>query len=565
MSKNKIISKGLALLLAVSLLAGMLAGCIPAVDVASTGALGLSEVVLEDSELAGSEHVDVLRIGTTYQASSYSAVNTNSAYGRMIYNSFSQLNFWSFDENGEISSDGCFFREWEVSEDNTQLTLHFDTSNLYWHDGEAVTVDDVVFTMNYYKTQNHPWFLRITNVEVLNDSSIKLTFNDNYAFSFVNSTTLSYVILAEHIWAGVETPASYSEENASVGCGPYKLVSVDADAQVSFYEAVENYPLGEIMIDKVELHSYDNQSSLIMAMLNNEIDVMYGYSASLDTTLLNLIEGSSDIDRGESQNSATYQIMFGFNKNPTNDINFRQAVRYALDYDLFNQSLTGGYGEIANMGGVSPACLGYDGLLDKNSRDLEKAKNLLDDAGYLDVNGDGIRELPDGTPMDVSIALQSGSDLYKRIAEIIQINLAEIGIKVTVDEQTISNSDYAVKLRMEGTYEIYIGMTTVGIAQWTGIASYLADVTITSGQHFGTYANEDYLEAYNGMLYSSNYDEYVHHFKTIQAMNASDCPGIALAIMKTFYPYRTDRITGWTNYPAWGVINPKTWYAAATK
>ncbi|MDO5422325.1 MAG: ABC transporter substrate-binding protein [Eubacteriales bacterium] len=524
-----------------------------------------TRVLAEEKTQESAEHVDVLRIGTTYKATSYSVMDTSSAFGRMLYNSFVNLNFWAFDENGQISTEGCFFDSWEVSEDNTQLTAHFDATDLYWHDGEPVTMEDVLFTFAYYQKQNYPWFLRISDVEAADEQTVRLTFEEGYAFAFVNSTNLMYGVLPKHVWEKVEDPAVYDGEDAAVGCGPYRLVSKDADAQVSYYEAVENYSKGEITVDKVELHSYDSQSSLIMAMQNNEIDVMYGYSASLDTTLLPLVDGDENIDRGESQNTATYQIMFGFNQYPTSDLNFRKAVRAALDYDLLCDSLTGGYGEVANQGAVSPSCLGYVDSLEKNSRDLELAAQYLDEGGYVDVDGDGFRELPDGSPMDVKIQLQNQTDLYKRIAEMLQINLEEVGIRTTVDEETIANSDYATQLRMEGTYEIYISMTTVGMATWGGIANYLADVTITSGQHFGTYADEDYLAAYNGILYSSSYEEYMEEFGKIQEMNASDCPGIALAIMETFYPYRTDRITGWTNYPAWGVINPTTWYTAVAK
>lgn len=544
-----------ALLLALTLTVGTLTGC-------GAG----EETSAETKSEASGGHVDVLRIGTTYPNDTFSLFSSDGAYGRMNYNAFVGLNFWNFDENAQLSSDGCFFRDWEVSEDATQLTLTFDTTDLYWHDGEAVTGEDVVFTFEYYKKQNYPLFLHMTEITLLDEQTMQVTFDSEMAFSFMNQATLMYKILPKHIWENVENPETYAGEDAAIGCGPYRLVSVDQDAQVSYYEVVESFPLGEVTVDKVEIHSYDNQSALMMAMTGNEIDVMYGYSASLDTTLLGMIEGNADIDKGESVNTATYQIMFGFNKQPTDDLDFRMAVRYALDYELFNQSLSGGYGEVANQGAVSPAALGYDDSLEKNVRDVEKAKSILDEAGYVDVDGDGFREYPDGSAMNVSIGLQNGkNEIYKRIAEMIQIHLAEVGIQTTIDQQTISNADYATQLRMEGTYEIYIGMTTVGIAAWTGIASYLADVTITSGQHFGTYDDPEYIAAYNEMSASRNYDEYTEAFKKIQAMNASDCPGIALAIMKTFYPYRTDRITGWINYPAWGVINAKTWYSVTTK
>ena len=48
-------------------------------------------------------------------------------------------------------------------------------------------------------------------------------------------------------------------------------------------------------------------------------------------------------------------------------------------------------------------------------------------------------------------------------------------------------------------------------------------------------------------------------------MNSEEAPGIALAIMKTYFPYRTDKITGWVNYPSRGVINGETWYKAVAK
>jgi peptide/nickel transport system substrate-binding protein len=200
-----------------------------------------------------------------------------------------------------------------------------------------------------------------------------------------------------------------------------------------------------------------------------------------------------------------------------------------------------------------------------NSRDLAKAAKVLDEAGYVDVDGDGFRELPDGEQMSIRIGLQSVNDLYKRNAEIIQTNLAEVGIRAVVDEETISNADYRTAQRMEGQYDMWLSMTTSGMATWGGVAHYAASVTITSGQRFGTYADPDYLAAYNAMSESTNYDEYVAAFKDIQRMNYEDIPVIAFAVESIFYPYRTDAITGWTNYPARGVINTSTWYTAVAK
>lgn len=511
------------------------------------------------------KHVEVLRIGTTYANESFSVWTTAGAFGRMNYHSFTNLCFWSFDENNELSTEGTFFKGWEINDDNTILTLNYDLTDLYWHDGTPVSDDDVLFSMNFWTARNYPLFLHFTNVEVLETGKIQLTFDTPMAFSFLNQTSQMYFIMPEHIWGDVEDPASYDAEDKSIGCGPFKLVDIDYDAQVSYYEAVENYPLGEVTVDKVELHSYDNEASLIQAMINNEIDVMYGYSNGLDTTLLPLIENIDEIDPGQSLNSATYQMMFGFNQYPTDQLPIRQAVSYALDYELLCSTLGGDYGQIASTGAVSPACLGYDADLPMNTRDVAKAAQILEDAGYIDVDGDGYRELPDGTEMSIRIGLQNANDLYKRNAEIIQTNLAEAGIRAVVDEETISNADYRTEQRMQGQYEIWLSQTTSGMATWGGVAHYAASVTITSGQRFGTYADPDYLAAYDAMSESKNYDEYIAAFKDIQRMNSEDIPVIAFAVESIFYPYRTDTITGWINYPARGVINTSTWYNAVAK
>lgn len=568
--------KVIALLLCLCMMASMLAACggqqetqqatQQATQPGQTTATEPAETEkATEPEAPAKQHVELLRIGTTYKSDSFSIYSgfNAGALGRMNYTGFTNLNFWDFDENNQISTDGCFFRSWEISEDNTQLTVTYDLDGMNWHDGVPVSDEDVLFTFEFWKAQKYPLFLHITDLELVESGKVVVTFDTDMAFSFVNQGSQGMV--AKHIWENIENPAEYNGEGCTIGCGPFKFVGADADAQVSYYEAVENYPLGEVTVDKVELYSFDNQASLAQALLNDDIDVMYGYSSGLDATLVPMLTNDPNIDLGQSQNSATYQMMFGFNQYPTDQLPIRQAVSYALDYELLRDTLAGAYGEITSTGAVSPVCLGYDDSLPKNARDIAKGNQVLEDAGYLDVDGDGFRELPDGTEMSIRIGLQSANDLYKRNAEILQTNLAEVGIRAVVDEETISNADYRTAQRMNGEYELWLSMTTSGMAQWGGVAKYAAAVTITSGQRFGTYADPEYLAAYDAMEKSTNYDEYVKAFTEIQRMNSEDIPVIAFAVMSIFYPYRTDTITGWTNYPARGVINTSTWYTAVAK
>ena len=525
----------------------------------------------EKTESESGKNADVLRIGGSYTNDIFSAWSQRSAYGQANYHSFSQLNLWRVDENLELTGDGCFFNTWDVSEDNLELILHFDPlGELMWHDGNPVTMDDVLFTFNHYKDQNVAAYQRIENIEPVDDTSIKLTFNEPTAFGFMHSTTLTSYLMPKHIWEDVEDPRTYDGEDAVIGCGPFKFVSVDKDAQISYFEAVENYPIGDITIDKVELKSYSDQTAIIMAMMNDEVDVMYTYSAPLDHTLLSLIEGNPDVEPGGSIDPSTYQLIFGFGTYPTNDYNFRKGLSYAFDYDLISQTISGVHGQVATTGAASPSQKGYDDNFPLNFQDIDMANQFLDEGGFLDIDGDGIRELPDGEQMNISIFRHYYPPelvfTYGRIAEVMTANLAEVGVRVSLDEQAwADNQEYILSTMRNNEYELMLITTPLSMVTWCGITNYVADLTELSGRTFGSYQDPEYLATYTKMLFSTNYDDYEQGYRDIQRMNAEDVTAIVWDITTSYYPHRTDKFTGWINYPGVGTVHGDLWYNTVMK
>ena len=118
----------------------------------------------------------------------------------------------------KLSGSGCLFQDWEISEDDTQLLLSYDLEGLEWHDGQPVTSEDILFTFDFYKAQNYPLFLHVSDVQVLEEGKLQVTFDEPMAFSFMNQTTLMYHLMPEHIWGKVENPAEYGGEDMSIGC-----------------------------------------------------------------------------------------------------------------------------------------------------------------------------------------------------------------------------------------------------------------------------------------------------------------------------------------------------------
>ena len=112
-------------------------------------------------------------------------------------------------------------------------------------------------------------------------------------------------------------------------------------------EAVGDTYMGqELTVQKLVVRTYDSHDALVMALRNGEVDAMYDYSNSLNATMVDSITGIEDLDPGMSDNPGNYQLVFGFNKQPTDDLIFRQAVRAALDYELLRVTIDRDCGQV---------------------------------------------------------------------------------------------------------------------------------------------------------------------------------------------------------------------------
>jgi len=514
---------------------------------------------------AATRYVEELKVGTTKACDNFNIAADDGSFQKMNTNSFCVAPFIEYDETGELLPN--IMTDWEILEDQKSMIATFATDKgITWHDGQPLTMADIVFTWDYLKN-----VLKIDKVdelvsfEKIDDTRLKMYFKTS-AYAFLMSIPTTEFVYPKHIWENITEPKTYTGADATIGCGPYKYVGCDKDAQTMYFEAVDNYFKGELTVKKVSVRSFDNHDSLIMALKNGEIDAMYDYSNSLDASAAPSITGIEGLDPGMSQNISNYQLVFGFNKTPTNELQFRKAVSCALDYSLLATAIGGEAGEIPGIGIISPPNVGFDSSLPKLKQDVALAKSTLEAAGYKDINNDGYRELPTGETMNVMVNPQfnkTKAALYLRIAEIIMKNLDAVGVKTTLDEQCANNSDYFMKVRKEGTYELFIGYTSPVFAHYKTAFFYM--VQPLDNNKWGTCNIQEVVDAYKGLRTASSTEEYISYAKTLQKLAGEDVFGLALCWDKAYFPYRTDKYEGWVNYPGWGVINNKTWYNVVMK
>lgn len=121
------------------------------------------------------------------------------------------------------------------------------------------------------------------------------------------------------------------------------------------YEAVgETYMGRALTVRSVTVRSYDSQDALVMALRTGEVDAMYDYSNPISPTMLPSISGVDGVDPGRGMNMGLFEILFGFQKQPTDDLEFRRAVRYALNYELLATTIGGEDGQVPGEGIISP-------------------------------------------------------------------------------------------------------------------------------------------------------------------------------------------------------------------
>lgn len=509
--------------------------------------------------------VEELHIGITKDIEPRSLASEQGQFGRMNYNAFCAGTMLTRDVNNEIQPN--LMTDWSIEDDGSTIIATFATDQgITWHDGEPFTIDDVIFTIDYMNNvMSSGYMSKVESVEKLSDTQVKMHVKDNAAYFTLGNSAVFVRIFPKHIWENIDDPSNYTGDDATIGCGPYKLVNVDEDARTMTYEAVGDTYMGkELTVKRVVVRTYDSQDALVMALNTGEVDAMCDYSNPISATMLDSITGVEGLDPGKSTNLGLFQIIFGFNETPTNDVEFRKAVRVALDYELLASTIGGEDGEIPGAGILTPASIGYDDTISQLYQDLDEANQILDEAGYVDADGDGYRDLPDGSEMNILVTPQYNTTkaaLYQRISEIVIDNLDKVGVKCTLDEASVRNQDAETKIRNDGAYEIYIGYSTQGVAYYKTAYLYMFDDPISM---WGTCNLEDFNTAYNNMLNAQGLDSYIDAVKELQQVNVEECVGIPLCWDKAYYPYRTDKYTGWVNYPGWGVINPDTWYNLTT-
>ncbi len=338
-----------------------------------------------------------------------------------------------------------------TTEDNKNFIVHIDDAAT-WSDGTPVTADDVVYTalrlaspvigntaMMYYVFEGvgDDGFVEegaesIDGIQKVDDKTVQFTTKEEMPITtFENSYARYLLTLPKHV---IE---QYSEEELStadwfnhpdVVSGPFFVTDFDVDHYIS-YEANKDYWKGAPKIDKLNIKIVDG-SQLYAGLQSGEIDITQQTMSDIPQEDYESVEALDNVDVVYGS-PVTNQSVFIQTKNVP-DVKVRQAMLYAIDRQQILEELLNGHGEIVD-GFLSSASPFYDDSLTPVSYDPEKAKALLEEAGW-------------DSSQTIRFYVNSGDSTFVNAASIIAAEWAAVGIKAEI--QTV---DFATLMSVAGT------------------------------------------------------------------------------------------------------------------
>ncbi|MGN1334792.1 MAG: ABC transporter substrate-binding protein [Anaerovoracaceae bacterium] len=273
-------------------------------------------------------------------------------------------------------------KDWESSEGGKTWTFYL-RDDIYFSDGEQLTSADVKWTYenaaDSYMYSTHSG--GITSIECPDDFTVVFKCEEAKADMLYQSIP----ILPEHIWANAEDIFTYEDTNL-VGSGPF-IYSAERSGNGSIaFVKNENY-WGEVpKLDVLVFTEYDNGDAMAEAIKLGEVDGCYLLQKEQMDTL-------ADAEGIEVGNYNTFDFEYiGYNMldELLSDKTIRQAMDYCTDKERIIEMSYSGLGQIA-YGPVNNEGFIYTPS-EKRDFSIDQANKLLDKAGYVDTNGDGIRE-----------------------------------------------------------------------------------------------------------------------------------------------------------------------------
>ncbi|MBI3159169.1 MAG: ABC transporter substrate-binding protein [Chloroflexi bacterium] len=486
---------------------------------------------------------DTLNPGTAVLSEAY-------ALFELVYDSMYQLNL-----DGSYSPE--LAESVDISDDGLVYTFTL-RAGMTFHDGEALTASDVAFSYNFYQTNTDFPFLPVytdyfESVEATDDRTVVITLTE--AIPNMESQLIFLYVLPEHIWGGLEGAAAAEFENLEmIGSGPFKLTGYTQNEFVTL-ETNRAHVLYNPKIDGVVFQTFSNPDALVQALRTGQVDMI----TEMPNTAVPGLQGDAAIQvvDGAPLAPSVSDIIFNLTNEDTcppddgvctghpalRDRNVRLALSHATDKQKIIDVVLLGFGSPGTT--LIPDGLGvwYNDTIVDYAFDVALANQILDDAGYLDTDADGVREMPGGgDPLNFRLNWPSDSTTAPREAELLNEMWTQVGVSLelqALDPDTLT----AVCCP---TFDFDIIIWGWGSDPDPGfLLSVMTTDEIPTGTSETGYSNPEYDALYVQQATELDLDTRIGLVHQMQQIVFDDIVYLIPFYDANVQAYRTDRFTGW--------------------
>ena len=352
-------------------------------------------------------------------------------------------------ENGKLVPD--LAKSYEISSDGLNYTIYLK-ENVLWHDGQKLTADDVVYTIqtaqngDYSSPQRVNW--QGVTITKINDATVMFKLNNKYA-QFLNNLTLG--ILPKHIWGAVQ-PINFASAEYNlkpVGSGPYMFEKLQKDnlGQIQSYQLATNKDFydGQPYIDTIVVKFYDSEDNMITAYNSNEIRNL----SSISPQNLNKLKFKQRVNITELKVPRYFGVFFNQSQNPIlASKNVRLALNHPTDKQAIIDAVVGGKGS-AIYSPLIESVLDVNQDITKYTYDLNQAKAILVADNWTSTDSKGFLQKASGknlARLTIHITTSTLPELVQ-IANILKDQWAKAGVEVIVDALPTPQLQQAIKDR----------------------------------------------------------------------------------------------------------------------
>ncbi|MGB3327745.1 MAG: ABC transporter substrate-binding protein [Thermomicrobiales bacterium] len=379
----------------------------------------------------------------------------------LLSNMFNQLAIQSVIDGSPVPDLADY---WETSSDFLTYTFYLNQKAM-WHDGQPVTAEDVIYSFQAAMDESgvSPYRADLTanvaSITAIDAKTVRI--QAKHALSvFLNKSVLLVPIVPKHIWEstpvanwGSAPGSTGSDPSQVIGSGPFKFVEWIPNEHATM-ERWPDYWVPEMLpaIDRATYRVVPDVNTAIQTLKTGESDIagvppqqIEGLSSSQDVSVAIFDDWSWTLFSPQQDPSIARFFQ---------EKDVRQALMYALDREAMVSGILAGHATLAE--GLQPLpsrAYAPDRLSTHFTYDVEKAKSLLDGAGWVDSDGDGIRE-KDGQKFSTELYYDSSDAANDQLVAYMQQAWKAVGIDVTptslvqsaLIEQVVGKNEYQLAL-----------------------------------------------------------------------------------------------------------------------